>query len=93
MGEAKKKRGAKPPAREPEPSPAPATRRDATASGPLRVGAVAMVIVAFVFGSMWLRSRGQTQSGRTDPPPSSGTPPATTTLAPTALPSERPEAV
>lgn len=69
MGEAKKKRGPKAegPAAETaaEATPRGTPRREATSSSPMRIGAVALVIAAFMFGSMWLRSRGETQAEHT----------------------------
>lgn len=54
----------------------------------MRIAAVALVIVAFSFGTMWWRSRGQTQAHETDRPPSSDA-----AQAPTKHATSRPEAL
>jgi glutamine cyclotransferase len=104
VGEAKKKRGNKP--TEPSgvasagenpyadaPAPPRAPRREATASSPMRIGAVALVIVSFMFVSMWWRSRGQTQSHDTDGHHGTHAPPSSDAQAPTKHTSSRPEAL
>ena len=92
MGESKKKQAqsatvpdATPMEREPR-----APRRAATGINPLRIGAVALVIVAFSFGTMWLRTRGQTSTPREDPTPR---PPSSDAQTPTKHTTSRPEAL
>lgn len=82
------------------PSGAATPRRAATSSSPMRIAAVAAVIVAFMLGSIWLRSRGETQpdagedhgSGHRDAP--GDEPDPTSTETPTKhTGSTRPEAL
>ena len=51
--------------RDGDPAPVPPPRREATSSNPTRIGAVALVIIAFSLGSMWWHGRGQTQAHET----------------------------
>jgi glutaminyl-peptide cyclotransferase len=88
VGEAKKKRSgtnATPsePGETPRAEAAPPPRAS-TSSSPIRIAAVALVIVAFSFGTMWLRTRGQTSHRDAGPPPSD---------AHTKASSSRPEAL
>lgn len=96
MGDAKKKRNARAsetePADPPPPREAPAPRRAATSSSPLRIGAVALVIFAFSFGTIWWRTRGQT-STPTPHATTTPTPTTTTTTTPTKHTTTRPEAL
>lgn len=80
---------------EPRRGAGPAPRREATASSPMRIAAVALVIVLFSFGTIWLRTNGQTRHDTHD---DDGTPPATHAsdtghAPPTKHASTRPEAL